>query len=58
MSPDYDKNRLAMDVVCHIIEHYGWLNVHIVPPHGAVFEIRVSDGYGARWSKDGCKVPI
>ncbi|KAK4566588.1 hypothetical protein RGQ29_002741 [Quercus rubra] len=52
---DYDKNRLAMDVVCHIIEHCGWLNVHIVPPHGAVFEIRVADGYGARWSKDGCK---
>ncbi|XP_050255762.1 uncharacterized protein LOC126701599 isoform X3 [Quercus robur] len=54
---DYDKNGLAMDVVCHIIEHCGWLNVHIVPPHGAVFEIRVADGYGARWSKDGCKFP-
>ncbi|XP_030940651.1 uncharacterized protein LOC115965547 isoform X2 [Quercus lobata] len=52
---DYDKNGLAMDVVCHVIEHCGWLNVHIVPPHGAVFEIRVADGYGARWSKDGCK---
>ncbi|XP_030940650.1 uncharacterized protein LOC115965547 isoform X1 [Quercus lobata] len=54
---DYDKNGLAMDVVCHVIEHCGWLNVHIVPPHGAVFEIRVADGYGARWSKDGCKFP-
>lgn len=52
---DSDKNKLAMDVVCHIIEHCSWLNVHIVPPHGAVFEIRVADGYGARWSKDGSK---
>jgi len=30
--------------------------VHIVPPHGVVFEIRVADGYGARWNEDGSKV--
>ncbi|GLT53484.1 hypothetical protein SLA2020_267520 [Shorea laevis] len=50
---DSDKNKLAMDVVCHLIAHCDWLNVHVVPPHGVVFEIRVADGYGARWSKDG-----
>lgn len=32
--------------------------MHIVPPHGVVFEIRVYDGYGARWSQDGTKVCI
>ncbi|KAH7572842.1 hypothetical protein JRO89_XS03G0023100 [Xanthoceras sorbifolium] len=50
-----DKNRLAMDVIGRLIAHCCWLNVHIVPPHGIVFEIRVAGGYGARWSKDGTK---
>ncbi|GMY32580.1 hypothetical protein FCV25MIE_27822 [Fagus crenata] len=54
---DSDKNRLSLDVIYHLIAHCSWLNVHIVPPHGAVFEIRVADGYGARWSKDGSKFP-
>ncbi|XP_062173623.1 uncharacterized protein LOC133879087 isoform X2 [Alnus glutinosa] len=52
---DSDKNKLSMDVVCHLIAHCDWLNVHVVPPYGVVFEIRVADGYGARWSKDGSK---
>ncbi|KAJ4723551.1 RNA-binding ASCH domain protein [Melia azedarach] len=52
---DSDKNRLAMDVIGHLIVSCCWLNVHIVQPHGIVFEIRVADGYGARWSKDGTK---
>ncbi|KAL5851238.1 hypothetical protein ACOSQ3_006356 [Xanthoceras sorbifolium] len=52
---DSDKNRLAMDVIGRLIAHCCWLNVHIVPPHGIVFEIRVAGGYGARWSKDGTK---
>ncbi|KAJ7947475.1 RNA-binding ASCH domain protein [Quillaja saponaria] len=52
---DSDKNTIAMDVINNIIAHCCWLNVHIVPPHGAVFEIRVADGYGARWTKDGSK---
>ncbi|KAE8076563.1 hypothetical protein FH972_015203 [Carpinus fangiana] len=52
---DSDKNKLAMDVVSHLIARCDWLNVHVVPPHGVVFEIRVADGYGARWSKDGSK---
>ena len=47
-----------MDVITRIIANCCWLNMHIVPPHGAVFEIRVADGYGARWCKDGSKVFI
>lgn len=58
LSPDSDKNKLAMDVIRHLIADCGWLNVHIVPPHGVVFEIRVADGYGARWSKDGSEVSV
>lgn len=52
---DSVKNKLAMDVINHLITHCCWLNMHIVPPHHVVFEIRVSDGYGARWSEDGTK---
>lgn len=53
---DSDKNRLAVDVINRLIAHCCWLNVHTVPPHGVVFEIRVADGYGARWTEDGSKV--
>ncbi|KAL5057808.1 hypothetical protein RYX36_029412 [Vicia faba] len=44
-----------MDVINNLIAHCSWMNIHIVPPHGAVFEIRVADGYGARWNEDGSK---
>ncbi|KAH9783460.1 ASCH domain-containing protein [Citrus sinensis] len=54
--PDSNKNRLAMDVIGPLIAYCCWLNVHIVQPHGIVFEIRVADGYGARWSEDGSKI--
>ncbi|XP_048332694.2 uncharacterized protein LOC107422004 isoform X2 [Ziziphus jujuba] len=53
---DSNKNKLALDVIIHLVTNCCWLNVHIVPPHGEVFEIRVADGYGARWSKDGSQV--
>ncbi|GKE11633.1 putative RNA-binding ASCH domain protein, partial [Tanacetum coccineum] len=49
------KNILALKVISHLISHCCWLNVHVVPPHGAVFEIRVQDGYGARWSLNTTK---
>lgn len=32
--------------------------MHIIPPNGVVFEIRLADGYGARWSGDGHKVTV
>nr|XP_043630512.1 uncharacterized protein LOC122601843 [Erigeron canadensis] len=49
------KNMLALKVISHLIAHCCWLNVHNVAPHGAVFEIRVQDGYGARWSLNPTK---
>lgn len=55
---DSTKNRLAMNVISRLIASCCWSNIHVVPQHGAVFEIRVADGYGARWSKDGTKVYI
>ncbi|KAG9141715.1 hypothetical protein Leryth_022038 [Lithospermum erythrorhizon] len=52
---DIHKNQLATAVVRRLITRCCWMNMHIVPPHGLVFEIRVPDGYGARWSGDGSK---
>lgn len=54
--PDSDKNRLSLDVISCLLTHCTWLNIHIVPPHGIVLEIRIAEGYGARWSGDGTKV--
>ncbi|XP_019457183.1 PREDICTED: uncharacterized protein LOC109357651 isoform X2 [Lupinus angustifolius] len=53
---DSNKNRLAMNVINYLIGHCCWMNLHAVSPHGVVFEIRVADGYGARWTEDGSKV--
>ncbi|XP_022857961.1 uncharacterized protein LOC111378916 isoform X1 [Olea europaea var. sylvestris] len=52
---DSEKNKVAMDIVNCLLTRCSWLNMHIVPPHGVVFEIRIKDGYGARWSADGTK---
>ncbi|CAI9777052.1 unnamed protein product [Fraxinus pennsylvanica] len=52
---DSEKNRAAMDIVSCLLTRCSWLNMHTVPPHGVVFEIRIKDGYGARWSADGTK---
>ncbi|KAL7176823.1 hypothetical protein ACSBR2_030213 [Camellia fascicularis] len=52
---DSNKNKLAKDAISHLIAHCCWQNLHIVPPHGVVYEIRIADGYGARWSEDGTK---
>ncbi|KAL3567416.1 hypothetical protein D5086_030067 [Populus alba] len=38
---------LAMDVINRLIAASCWQNIHAVPQHGAVFGIRVVDGYGA-----------
>ncbi|KAK6914524.1 ASCH domain [Dillenia turbinata] len=52
---DSNKNEIALNVINRLVDHCCWLNLHIVPPHGDVFEIRVAEGYGARWSSDGTK---
>ncbi|GLT34895.1 hypothetical protein SLA2020_093850 [Shorea laevis] len=52
---DSSKNNHAVDIISDLIAHSCWLNVHVVQPHGAVFEIRRAQGYGARWSNHGTK---
>ncbi|KAL6662336.1 hypothetical protein ACP70R_000195 [Stipagrostis hirtigluma subsp. patula] len=50
-----NKNQLAYEAIDCLLRDYCWMNVHLTQPHGPVFEIRVRDGYGARWSQDGSK---
>ncbi|KAK1314250.1 hypothetical protein QJS10_CPA06g01464 [Acorus calamus] len=50
---DADKNKHALEVINHLLVNCCWMNVHMIQPYGAVFELRVTEGYGARWSKDG-----
>ncbi|KAL7145526.1 hypothetical protein ABFS83_07G090100 [Erythranthe nasuta] len=52
---DYEKNRQAVEVINRVMSECIWMNMHIVQPHGCIFEIRTCDGYGARWSGDGIK---
>ncbi|KAL6660696.1 hypothetical protein ACP70R_001731 [Stipagrostis hirtigluma subsp. patula] len=55
LSSDSNKNQLAYEAIDCLLRDYCWMNVHLTQPHGPVFEIRVRDGYGARWSQDGSK---
>lgn len=55
---DSNKNQQALNIISKMMSQCCWLNIHIVPPHGEVFEIRAADGYGARWTKDGTQVYI
>lgn len=43
------KNVLACKVLAEILGRPGWLNVHQLPHDVRVFEVRVGEGYGARW---------
>ncbi|KAL8479495.1 hypothetical protein ACS0TY_026407 [Phlomoides rotata] len=52
---DSEKNKHAVDVINRLLTCCSWMNLHVVRPHGTIFEIRNDDGYGARWSADGTK---
>lgn len=56
MPTDFEKNKHAVDCINRLLTSCSWMNLHIVRPHGTIFEIRNDDGYGARWSADGTKV--
>ncbi|RLM69197.1 hypothetical protein C2845_PM17G06970 [Panicum miliaceum] len=52
---DSSKNELASEAIDCLLRDCCWMNVHLTQPYGPVFEIRVHEGYGARWSQDGAK---
>ncbi|KAG6472419.1 hypothetical protein ZIOFF_069881 [Zingiber officinale] len=52
---DSNKNKLALAVLHRLLNDCCWMNIHLIQPYGCVFEIRVPEGFGARWSHDGSK---
>ncbi|KAJ3671525.1 hypothetical protein LUZ60_007604 [Juncus effusus] len=52
---DLKKNKLALDVINRLLNNCCFMNIHFIQPYNSVFEIRVAEGYGARWSSDGSK---
>uniref|UniRef100_A0A1D1Z4C7 Homeobox protein SIX5 n=1 Tax=Anthurium amnicola TaxID=1678845 RepID=A0A1D1Z4C7_9ARAE len=52
---DANKNELALEVINRLLTCCCWMNIHSIQPYEHVFEIRIGEGYGARWSRDGSK---
>jgi len=47
------KNKKSQEVLLKILRNATWLNIHLLPHDLAIFEIRETNGYGARWTADG-----
>eukprot|EP00002_Diphylleia_rotans_P034873 TRINITY_DN7536_c0_g1_i1.p1 TRINITY_DN7536_c0_g1~~TRINITY_DN7536_c0_g1_i1.p1 ORF type:complete len:285 (+),score=53.03 TRINITY_DN7536_c0_g1_i1:44-898(+) len=47
------QNANATAVLERLLDSAVWMNIHLLPRDVAVFEIRIEEGYGARWSADG-----
>ena len=45
------KSHLALLKVEEIIQNTSWMNLHVLPGDLLTFEIRISEGYGARWCR-------
>ncbi|CAA6660300.1 unnamed protein product [Spirodela intermedia] len=52
---DTDKNQFSLSVIDRLLNGCSWMNTHATQSLEHVFEIRVEEGYGARWSRDGSK---
>uniref|UniRef100_A0A0E0MEJ8 ASCH domain-containing protein n=1 Tax=Oryza punctata TaxID=4537 RepID=A0A0E0MEJ8_ORYPU len=55
---DVKKNQLASEIIDRLLRECCWMNIHLTQPYGPVYEIRVHEGYGARWSQDGSKFDL
>lgn len=53
-----DKNRYATAVLERLLREANWSNCHMLPHGLAALEIRVPQGYGARWTQSIPPTPI
>ncbi len=51
----FQKKEKVEKLIEHIIVHKTWWNIFYHYKHGLVYEIRVENGQGLRWSADGKK---
>ncbi|KAL1930370.1 hypothetical protein VTP01DRAFT_10532 [Rhizomucor pusillus] len=47
------KNERAEDILVKILKNTVWRNLHTLPHNEIVYEVRQSEGYGARWIRRG-----
>ncbi|MTI32016.1 hypothetical protein [Xanthovirga aplysinae] len=50
---NFDKNRKAKEIILNLLNNKSWWNVFVHYQLGLVFETRLPEGHGARWSADG-----
>ena len=50
---DTTKNLRSQQILDKILDNAVWINVHMLPHDIAIVEVRVAEGYGARWLADG-----
>lgn len=48
-----EKNKKVEDLILFMIENASWWNVFYHYKHGLVYEIRIKNGQGMRWTSDG-----
>ena len=53
---DAEKNKTSVVLIHRLLNGSRWMNSHATKTLDGFFEIRVEEGYGARWSMDGSKV--
>ena len=49
-----NKNEHALAILERIFLDAVWINVHTLPHNVQVLEVRCSEGYGLRWTSNGC----
>lgn len=53
LGTEAEKNAHALRLMNLILDKATWINIHWLPQEIFVIEVRVIEGYGARWTADG-----
>ncbi|MFC4818325.1 MULTISPECIES: hypothetical protein [unclassified Flavobacterium] len=53
---NYKKEKQVRELVAHIIDNASWWNVFYHYKHGWVYEIRIPNGNGIRWNREGTEL--
>jgi hypothetical protein len=51
-------NEAALGLFWKVMKGATWRNLHWLPHEVLVYEVRVGEGYGMRWAKDGAQQPL
>lgn len=51
-------NERALVLIDKVMDNATWRNLHWLPHHVLVYEVRVEEGYGMRWSQDRSQLVV